>query len=59
MYGGYGTTFDGAGLWSFGADFAKNVIIFGVANSSASHTDNLKNSFLVPGEEPTDDRNNA
>ena len=28
-------------------------IIFGVSNSSSSHTDNLKNDFLILGEGPT------
>ena len=31
-------------------DFARNVIIFGVDNTSSSHTDNRKNNFLVLGE---------
>lgn len=43
---GYGITFDGAGEWRFD-DFAKNVVIFRVDNSSSIHTDNLKYSFLV------------
>ena len=38
-------------------DFARNVIIFGVDNSSASPTDNCKNNFLVLGEGPNDDIN--
>ena len=33
--------FDGAGLWSFGNGFAKNVVIFGVDDDPSSHTDNL------------------
>ena len=45
--------FDGEVGWSFGNDYARNVAIFGVDNSSSSHTDNRKNSFLVLGEEPT------
>ena len=44
---GYGIAFDGAGSGSFDNDFASNVIIFGVDNSSWSHTDNSKNNFLV------------
>ena len=44
--------FDGEVGWSFGNDYARNVAIFGVDNSSSSHTDNRKNSFLVLGEEP-------
>ena len=34
---------------SCGKDFAQNVIIFGVDNSSSNDTDNLKSSFLVSG----------
>ena len=34
---------------SCGKDFAQNVIIFGVDNSSSNDTDNLRNSFLVSG----------
>ena len=49
----YGITFDGKGSWSFGNAYARNVIIFGVDNNSSSHTDNLKNNFLVLGEGDT------
>ena len=31
-------------------EFARNVIIFGVNNSSSSHSVNRKNSFLILGE---------
>ena len=37
--------FEGAGSWSFGNDFARNVVIFGVDNSSSSHTVNYKINF--------------
>ena len=37
VYIGYGIAFDGA---DFGNDFASNVVIFGVDNSSLSRTDN-------------------
>ena len=50
VYSGYGITFDNAGSWNFGNDFARNVIIFGVDNSSSSHFDNRKNKFLILGE---------
>ena len=30
VYTGYGTAFDGGGLWIFGNIFPKNVVIFGV-----------------------------
>ena len=39
--------FDGTGLLSFGDDSARHVAIFGVDNSSSSHTDNCKNDYLV------------
>ena len=42
---GYGIAFDGNGEWNFGNGYARNVIIFGVDNSSSSHNDNLKNIF--------------
>ena len=50
---GYRITLDSAASWSFDNDFARNVIIFGVDNSSSSHYDNRKNNFLVLGEGPT------
>ena len=53
VYSGYGITFDSAGSWSFDNDFARNVIIFVVDNSSSSHSDNRKNNFLTLGENPT------
>ena len=37
---GYGIAFDGAGTWRFGNDYARNVTIFDVDNSSSSHSDN-------------------
>ena len=51
-YSGQGIAFDGKGEWSFGNDPARNIIIFGVHNSSSSHTDNLKNDFLMSGDSP-------
>ena len=53
VYSGYGLAFDVKVSCSFNDDFARNVIIFGVDNSSSSHTDNLKNDFLILGEGPT------
>ena len=47
VYSGFGIAFDGKGEWSFGDDFARNVIIFGVNNSSSSHTDNLKSDLIL------------
>ena len=54
-----GVAFDGLGSWSFGNDFARNAIIFGVDSSSSSHTDNRKNNFLVLDKGPTDDSNDS
>ena len=53
MYSGYGIAFDGAGSWNLGNDFAKNVAIFDVDNSSSSLIDNHKNTLLVLDEGPT------
>ena len=53
MYSGYRITFDRAGSWSFVNDSARNVIGFGVHNSSSSHADNRKNNSLILGEGPT------
>ena len=53
VYSVYGVTFDSAGSWGFGNDFARNVIVFGVDNNSSSHSDNRKNNFLILGECPT------
>ena len=47
VYSGYGMTFDNA---VFDNVFASNVKIFGVDNSSFSHSDNHKNNFLILGE---------
>ena len=55
VYSEYRNTFDSAGSWSFDNDFARNVIIFGVDNSSSSHSDNCKNNFLILGKGPTYD----
>ena len=47
VYISYVRAFDGKGEWSFGNYRARNVTIFGADNSSSSHTDNLKNNFLI------------
>ena len=47
VYGGYGIAFDEGDWWSFDNGTARNVILFGVDNSSSSHVDNLKNNFLI------------
>ena len=41
-YSSYGITFDRAGSWNFDNDFARNVVIFGVNNSSLSRGDNWR-----------------
>ena len=53
VYSVYGIEFDEKDMWSFGNDYAKNVVIFGVGNSSLSYADNHKNDFLVLGEGDT------
>ena len=53
VHSGYGKTIDSAGSWSVDNDFARNVIISGVGNSSSSHTDNCKNYFLILDESST------
>ena len=45
VYSGYGVAFDEKGEWSFNSNTARNVIIFGIDNSSSSHTDNPKKDF--------------
>ena len=47
------TVFDGGVTQSFGNDFARNVVIFGIDSSSSCHTDNYKNNFLILREGPT------
>ena len=39
--------FDGKGQLRFGNGYARNVVIFGVDNSSSSHANNCKNNFLI------------
>ena len=46
-YSDYVIAFDRKGTWSFGHDYARNVVIFNVDNSSLSHSDNRKNNFFV------------
>ena len=53
VYSGYGITFDSASSWKFDNDFARNVKIFGVDNTSSFHSDNHKNNFLILDESPT------
>ena len=51
--------FDELGSWNFGNNFARNVIIFSVDNSSSSHTDNRKNDVLVLGEGTSNEINGS
>ena len=46
VYTGYGIVFDGKSEWSFGNDYARNVIIFSADKGSSFHTDNPKNNFF-------------
>ena len=50
VYSGYGMAFDGKDSSSFGNDYARNVVIFGVDNNLSSHTNNQRNDFLIFGE---------
>ena len=53
MFSGYGIAFDGAGSWSFGNDFARNVVTFIlIIVHHLILIDNRKNKFLVLGEGP-------
>ena len=53
VYNDYVIAFDGVGIWNFGYDFIKNIVIFGVDNCSLSRTDNRKNNLLLLSEGPT------
>ena len=50
VYSRYGITFDSGGSWNFDNDFARNVTIFGVDDTSSFHSDNHKNNFLILGD---------
>ena len=52
-YSGYGIGFDRETSFSFGNDFGKNVIIFGVGMSSSTKVDNRKKDILILGRGPT------
>ena len=45
IYSGWGIVFNGAGSWSFGNDFFRNDVIFGVDICSSPHTHNRKIDF--------------
>ena len=38
VHSGYGIAFDGKWEWIFGNEYARNFVIFGVDNSSSSHS---------------------
>ena len=42
VYSGYEKAFDEAGSWISCNNFTRNVVVFGVTNSSLSHTDHGK-----------------
>ena len=46
VYNGYGIKFNSPGPWTFGNDFARNVMIFGVDISSTAHFPKCKNNFV-------------
>ena len=48
-YSGYWIALYGKGTSSFGNDYVRHVVIFGVDNSLSSHPDNRKNNILVLG----------
>ena len=52
-YSGHGIGFDRETSFSFGNDFGKNVIIFGVDTSSSTKIDNKKKDILILGRGPT------
>ena len=45
MYSGYWIEFVGRNTWIFGNDYARNVVIFSVDNSSLTHADTDNNNF--------------
>ena len=58
-YNSRGIAFDGKGFWSFDNDTARNVVTFGVDNSSLPHIDNPRNNILVLGKGPTEGINGS
>ena len=53
VYSGYGIAFGWKDSWSFENDSTRNIVIFGVDNSSSSHTNSQKKWFFSLGEGPT------
>ena len=58
-YNGWEKAFDEEDSQSCDDDFARNVIIFSVGNTSSSHAHNQKNKFLALDEKPTDAINDS
>ena len=54
---GWWIAFDKAASWSFGNDFAWNVVVFNVDNTSSPYTISWKKKCFALGDEPTDDIN--
>ena len=52
-YSDYGIAFDRKGECNFGNGYVRSVTVFGVVNNSSSHSDNIKNRFLISGEGDT------
>ena len=50
MCRGYEIAFDEKVEWSFGEDYARNVVIFNIDTSSSSYIDNCKHALLILGE---------
>ena len=50
VYSSYGIALDGKGELNLGNNSTRNVMIFGVDDILASHTDSRKNNILVLGE---------
>ena len=53
VYIGYGITFDSVGSQSFHNDVARDIVSFGVDNSSSFNSGNCKNNFLILDQDPT------
>ena len=59
IYYGHGKGYDSAGSLSFGNEFARNVIMFGIDKNSLRHFENRKYNVLILREEPTDYTNDS
>ena len=59
IYYGHGKAYDSAGSLSFGNEFARNVIMFGIDKNSLRHFESRKYNVLILREEPTDYTNDS